>query len=220
MSLVNLIDNIDFNLTNYHINDDINDDLCSFNSLIIYLYNPFNQIDCEIPNIIWSEPSSEASSEVLSEILSEILDNKSEFSQTSDIDDTYSSDGSNYSIDINYNKKSKKKIGKKTIKKTIKKVIKKENKKENKKEKVIKKEKEMEIEMEIFNKHIKDTDEEIFKKTGLTKYELVNMNLNQIRKKFVFRSNMYDYAVNVVRRHKNKMYARHSRLKKQLKKHH
>ena len=44
------------------------------------------------------------------------------------------------------------------------------------------------------------------------------MDLYQIRERFVFRSNMYNYVINVVRRHKNKLYARHSRLKKELKK--
>ena len=94
------LDNIDFNLTNY----DFNDDLYFSNNLIVYLHNP--SIDCEIPNIIWNEASSQelnqVSSNELSQELSEILDNKSEFSQTSDIDDDiYNSDGSSYSIDIN-----------------------------------------------------------------------------------------------------------------------
>jgi hypothetical protein len=61
---------------------------------------------------------------------------------------------------------------------------------------------------------IKDNDDQIFQKTGFTKYQLIDMDLFEIREKFVFKSYLCNYVSSIVRRHKNKMYARHSRLRK------
>jgi hypothetical protein len=60
----------------------------------------------------------------------------------------------------------------------------------------------------------KDNDEEIYQKTGFTKYQLIDMDLYEIREKFVFKSYLYNYVSSIIRRHKNKMYARNSRLRK------
>ena len=191
------IDNIDFNSTNYYINDDLNDDLCSFNNFIVYFHHPFDQIDDKINDKINDKIIKKEPVQLPIEI--QMSDSQSELSQDLDMEDDYNSDCSSYSI--NYIKKSKKKIEKKVGKK-IEKIGKK-----------VKKESEKEIEKDIFNSR-KDSDEEILKKTGLTKYELVNMNLCQIRSKFKFKSSMYNYVVDILRRHKNKIYARNSRLRK------
>ena len=61
---------------------------------------------------------------------------------------------------------------------------------------------------------IKDDDDEIFHKTGYTKYQLVDMDLYETRKIFVYRSDLYNYVCTITRRYKNRVYARHSRSKK------
>ena len=64
------------------------------------------------------------------------------------------------------------------------------------------------------NLRITDNDDEILHKTGYTKYQLVDMDLSEKRKRFVFKSDLYDYVSTITRRYKNRVYARHSRSKK------
>jgi hypothetical protein len=64
------------------------------------------------------------------------------------------------------------------------------------------------------NSRIIDNDDEILHKTGYTKYQLVDMDLYEKRKRFVFKSDLYDYVCSITRRYKNRVYARHSRSKK------
>ena len=63
----------------------------------------------------------------------------------------------------------------------------------------------------------KDSNSDIIKKTGFSREELAQMPLLEIRKKFIKKTEIYNYVLKVRRRSKNCKYAVKSRLSKKNK---
>jgi hypothetical protein len=64
----------------------------------------------------------------------------------------------------------------------------------------------------------KESNSDIIKKTGFSREELAQMPLFEIRKKFIRKTEIYNYVLKVRRRSKNCKYAVKSRLSKKNKK--